>query len=73
MHLVCFTQWSQIFSLKSELKCETKIEVTKYFWLRCSHPVNTKHLYDIYTTPAQRLQRWTNIVYILYKCFVFTG
>ena len=25
------------------------------------------------TTSAQRLQRWSNIVQMLYKCFVFTG
>ena len=25
-------------------------------------PTNTKHLYNIYTTSAQRLRRWTNIV-----------
>ena len=24
----------------------------------------TKHLYNIYATSAQRLQRWSNIVYI---------
>ena len=38
-----------------------------------TNPVNTKHLYDIYTTSAQRLRRWSNIVEMLYKCFVFTG
>ena len=34
-------------------------------------PVNTKRLYNIYTTSAQRLRRWSNIVEELYKCFVF--
>ena len=34
---------------------------------------NTKHLYNICTTLAQRLRRWSNIVKMLYKCFVFTG
>ena len=37
-------------------------------------PANTKHLYTIYTTLAQRRRRrrrWANIVYMLYKCFVF--
>ena len=38
-----------------------------------SHPANTKHLYNICTTSAQRLRRWSNIVQMLYKCFVFTG
>ena len=33
-------------------------------------PTNTKHLYNICTTPAQRLRR---IVQMLYKCFVFAG
>ena len=36
-------------------------------------PVNTKHLYNICTTLAQRLRRWTNIVQMLYKYFVFPG
>ena len=35
-------------------------------------PVNTKHLFNIYTTTAQRLRRWSAIVWMLYKCFVFT-
>ena len=34
---------------------------------------NTKHLYNICTTSAQRLRRWSNIAQMLYKCFVFTG
>ena len=37
------------------------------------NPVNTKHLYKICTTSAQRLRRWSNIVQVLCKCFVFTG
>ena len=36
-------------------------------------PANTKHLYNICTTSAQRLRRWSNIVQMLYKCFVFSG
>ena len=40
-------------------------------------PANTKHLYNICTTSAQRLRRWSNIVQkqnkMLHKCFVFTG
>ena len=32
-----------------------------------------KHLYNIYTTSAQRLRRWTNNVLKLCKCFGFTG
>ena len=35
--------------------------------------VNKRHLYNICTTSAQRLRRWSNIVQMLYKCFVFTG
>ena len=31
----------------------------------------TKQLYNMYTTPAQRLRRWSNIVQVLYKCFMF--
>ena len=32
-----------------------------------------KHLHTICTTSAQRLRRWSNIVQMLYKCFVFAG
>ena len=45
----------------------------KYKKLLYTCPANTKHLYNIYTTSAQRLRRWSNVVYILYKCFVFVG
>ena len=34
-----------------------------------SDPANTKHLYNICTTSS----RWSNIVQMLYECFVFTG
>ena len=41
---------------------------------RCTFPGQTKkHLYNICTTSAQRLRRWSNIVQMLYKCFVFAG
>ena len=36
-------------------------------------PANTNHLYKICTMSAHRLRRWSNIVQMLYKCFVFTG
>ena len=38
--------------------------------LRDNSPANTKHVYNICTTLAQRLRRWSNIVQLLYKCFV---
>ena len=47
----------------------TRIEIT--YMPKAS--INTKHLYNICTTSVQRLRRWSNIVHILYKCFVFTG
>ena len=37
------------------------------------YPANTKHLYNISSTSAQRFRRWSNIVQMLYKCFVFAG
>ena len=36
-------------------------------------PANTKHLHNICTTSAQRLRRWTNIIQMLYICFVLAG
>ena len=37
------------------------------------HPASTKHLCNICTMSAQRLRRWSDIVQMLYKCFVFSG
>ena len=42
-------------------------------WHILVFPANTNHLYSICTTSAQRLRRWSNIVQLLYKCFVFPG
>ena len=36
------------------------------------HGKHKKNIYNICTTSAQRLRRWSNIVHMLYKCFVFT-
>ena len=36
-------------------------------------PGNTKHLYNICTMLDQRRRRWTDVVQMLYKCFVFAG
>ena len=36
-------------------------------------PRNHKMLYNIYTTSVQRPRRWSKIVEMLYKCFVFAG
>ena len=38
-----------------------------------SVPSKHKYLYNIHTTSAQHLRRWSNIVFMLYKCFVFVG
>ena len=37
------------------------------------HPADATYLYNICATSAQRLRRWSNIVQMLYKCFVFAG
>ena len=47
------------------IKLNTCIDVKAY-------PAGTKHLYNIYTTSAQRLPTWVQHC-ILYKCFVFAG
>ena len=44
------------------------------FVFQCDlHPVNTKHLYNIYTMLDRRRRRWADVVQMLYKCFVFAG
>ena len=35
------------------------------------HPAITKHLYNIYTMLGQRRRRWADVVWMIYKCFVF--
>ena len=37
------------------------------------YPVNTKHLYNIYTMLDQRRRRWADVVYMLYKWSVLAG
>ena len=37
------------------------------------NPANTKYLYNVYTMLCQRRRRWVDVVYMLYKCFVFVG
>ena len=56
---------------RSSLYIEINIQVHK----RCelSKQSVTSHFYNICTTSAQRLRRWSNIVQMLYKWFVFTG
>ena len=47
---------------------------SKSVWqILTAFPANTKYLYNICTTSAQRLRRWFNIVQMLYKCFALTG
>ena len=38
-----------------------------------NNPVNTKHLYNIYTMLNQRRKRWANVVQMLYKCLCLLG
>ena len=43
---------------------------------RCRYdicPANTEHLYNICTMLGQRCRRWTDVVQMLYKCFVLAG
>ena len=44
-----------------------------FHFLYGDNPANTKHLYNICTTSAQRPRRWSDIVQMLCKCFVFNG
>ena len=40
---------------------EPKLDTCTMFERKSSCPANTRHLYGIYTTSAQRLRRWSNI------------
>ena len=50
-----------------------QFNVLYFMCIQHGFPANTKHLYNICTTSAQRLRRWSNIVQMVYKCFVFAG
>ena len=51
--------------------CISSLIVRKnIFW---TYPANTKHLYNICTTWAQRLRRWSNIVQMLYNVLCLLG
>ena len=39
------------------------------FERKSSCPANTRHLYNIYTTTAQRLRRWSKIAYKVIQMF----
>ena len=45
----------------------------KRFEKKLHKNIYVKHLYNICTTSAQCLRHWSNIVQMLYKCFVFAG
>ena len=52
--------------------CKIFVIPRNYFiFLLTAIPANTKHLYNTCTSSAQQLRRWSNIVQLLYKCFVF--
>ena len=53
----------------------SKLQRVKNCMARVSskHKTFAQHLHNICTTSAQRLRRCSNIVQMLYKCFVFTG
>ena len=44
-----------------------------YYEVLSGIPASTNHWNNICTTSAQRLQRWSNIVQMSYKCLVFAG
>ena len=47
--------------------------ITDHMIVCCAAPENTKHLCNICTMLDQRRRRWTDVVQMLYKCFVFAG
>ena len=73
-----------LFSFEENWKIEGKLwclytdvavrsDVVFLLWKSRQCPANAKHFYDICTTSTQRLRRRSNIVQMLYKCFLFAG
>ena len=72
-HLFLFKHFKHETNENTNYKSTGQGWMTKYSDLivwRHNHPADTKHLYDICTTSAQRLRRWSNIVQMLYKSCV---
>ena len=75
---ICYTRNTLQYSERSPVNMvviflKNAAQIPNIMLLRKFHdeidnPVNTKHLYNIYATPAQRLRRWSNILIMLYKC-----
>ena len=65
-HLIHWLDWSPLGGW-SVILCNSAI---MQLFHPCS-PASTEHLYNSCTTSAQRLWRWSNIVQILHKCFVY--
>ena len=47
------------------------LKISQDTFNQSAQPANTKHLYNICTMLEHLIRRWSNIVQMLYKCFVF--
>ena len=65
--VTCWVEFQQGFRCAPQHRWSRFPHFSSYF------STSTTHLYNICTTPAQRLRRWPNIVQMLYKCLVFAG
>ena len=65
--IVVISNFNEVPALHRNIKSPQVYNLVTY-----DDPTNTKHLYNMCITSAQRLRRWSNIVHMLYKCFVFT-
>ena len=68
---VCFFQYQDTLKFVMSVSFQFLHPVSKidiFSIGKANIPAKTKHLYNI----VQRLRRWSNIVQMLYKCFVFT-
>ena len=53
-------------------KCEIGLKSSLKYCV-VINPANTQHLQSVCTASAQRIKRWSNIVQMVYRCFVYTG
>ena len=70
MFVECCSWWAKIKPALYQSLVSTNLQ-KKWSVLGTRLSQQTKHLYNSGTTSAQRLRRWSNIVQMLYKCFVF--
>ena len=67
--LVCLIEWAYI-TWPGTLRVMLSDTALEFEWMRVPFPVNTKHLYNVYTMLDQRRRHWADVVQMFCVCWV---